>query len=91
MTCEELLRLLGEYLDGELEGAAGQELREHLHGCEPCKVVVDNVRQTITVYNAGKPYQPPAEFQKRLYSLVEERFRARFPPACPPGLKPESL
>jgi mycothiol system anti-sigma-R factor len=36
IDCEEVLRRLELYLDGELEGGLGVEIEEHLVTCDPC-------------------------------------------------------
>ena len=50
MKCEELLALLNEYVDGTVDPAICTEFEKHLAGCNPCQVVVDNIRQTITLF-----------------------------------------
>ncbi len=62
MNCDELLKALNEYVDGEVDSAICQEFKEHLEGCNPCQIVVDNIRQTITLYRDGEPYPMPEEF-----------------------------
>jgi len=37
--------------------------------------VVDNIRKTITLYKAGRPYELPVEFRRRLHSALRERWR----------------
>jgi hypothetical protein len=83
MTCEELLKALNEYVDGTLDLSLPecQRFAEHLAGCNPCQVVVDNIRQTISLYKAGEPYAMPLEFQARLHQTLRERWQARFPHA----------
>jgi anti-sigma factor RsiW len=58
MKCEELLKYLNEYVDGTVDPAVCEEFEKHLAGCNPCQVVVDNIRKTITLYIAGRV--PPA-------------------------------
>jgi len=84
MTCEELLKALNEYVDGTLDLSLPecQQFAEHLAGCNPCQVVVDNIRQTIALYRAGEPYPLPAAFQDRLQQALRERWQARFPNAA---------
>ena len=53
MTCEELLAALNQYVDGELEPGICEPFQQHLNGCNPCQIVVDNIRQTIALYKAG--------------------------------------
>lgn len=36
IDCEEALRRIEVYLDGELSGTALLDVEEHLGGCEPC-------------------------------------------------------
>ena len=43
-------------------------------GCNPCQVVVDNIRKTITLYKAGQPYELPVNFQERLHDLLREKW-----------------
>ncbi|GBD34960.1 hypothetical protein HRbin36_00064 [bacterium HR36] len=80
MTCEELLRLINELVDGELDLnlAECQEFAEHLAKCNPCQVVVDNIRQTIQLYRAGEPFPLPREFQARLLASLRRRWQERF-------------
>jgi hypothetical protein len=84
MTCEELLRALNEYVDGTLDLTLPecQQFAEHLAGCNPCQVVVDNIRQTIALYKAGEPYALPPAFQARLQQTLRERWQAKFPHAA---------
>lgn len=77
MKCEELLKALNEYVDGELDPAICEEFEQQLAGCNPCQVVVDNIRKTILLYREGRPYEVPAEFQCRLRHTLQERWKAR--------------
>jgi len=77
MKCEELLKAMNSYVDGELEPAFCTEFEKHLAGCNPCQVVVDNIRKTITLYKAGQPYEIPLEFRNRLHQTLKERWKAR--------------
>lgn len=78
MTCEELLKALNDHVDGVELTEICEEYAEHLAGCNPCQVVVDNIRQTISLYKAGKPYAMPAEFQDRLQQSLKARWEQKF-------------
>jgi hypothetical protein len=84
MTCDELLNALNEYVDGTLDLTLPecQQFAEHLAGCNPCQVVIDNIRKTIALYRAGQPYALPPEFQTRLQQTLRERWKAKFPDAA---------
>jgi hypothetical protein len=74
MKCEELLAMLNEYVDGTVDPAICQDFERHLAGCNPCQVVVDNIRHTITLYKDGQPYELPAEFRRRLHTTLRQRW-----------------
>jgi len=80
MKCDQLLALLNDYVDGEVEAGLCSELERHLAGCDPCQVVVDNIRQTITLYKAGQPYELPTAFRERLHAALRQRWRRTHAP-----------
>ena len=80
MKCEELLAMLNEYVDGAVDAAVCVEFEKHMAGCNPCQVVVDNIRQTITIYKEGKPCELPVEFRQRLHDALRQRWKQHAPP-----------
>ena len=78
MTCEELLKALNEYVDDPAALVACEEFAEHLAGCNPCQVVVDNIRNTIALYKSGEPYPMPAEFQQQLHEQLRKKWQEQF-------------
>jgi len=80
MKCEELLKLLNEYVDGTVDPAICTEFEQHMAGCNPCQVVVDNIRKTITLYKNGQPRELPVECRDRLHAVLRERWN-QAPPA----------
>jgi len=78
MNCDELLKALNDYVDGSIEPAVCEQFQQHLAGCNPCQVVVDNIRQTITLYKAGEPYPLPPEFQQVLRQTLKRRWCEKF-------------
>ncbi len=83
-TCGELLAILNDYVDGGVAPAVCKELETHLAGCNPCRVVVDNVRQTITLYRKNKPCKMPAAFHDRLYTALRNCWKEAGPAKKPP-------
>ena len=43
-------------------------------GCNPCQVVVDNIRKTITLYKEGRPYELPARFRAHLHDVLRQKW-----------------
>ncbi len=79
MTCDDLLKALNEYVDGKVDPAICERFESHLAGCNPCQIVVDNIRQTITLYRAGEPYELPAEFRQELHHSLRDAWKKKFP------------
>ncbi len=79
MKCEELLKLLNEYVDGTVDPSICAEFEQHIAGCNPCQVVVDNIRKTITLYKNGQPYELPVAFREKLHTALRERWKATHP------------
>ncbi|RME75655.1 MAG: zf-HC2 domain-containing protein [Planctomycetota bacterium] len=77
MTCQEMLRLLNEYIDGEIDPSLCAEFEHHLAGCDPCQVVIDTLRRTVTLYREGARYELPAAVHDRLHAELRRRWRAR--------------
>ena len=79
MTCEELLKALNDYIDDESVLAICEDFADHLAGCNPCQVVVDNIRKTIMLYKAGQPYEMPIKFRERLHDALRKKWKEKFP------------
>ena len=79
MKCAELLAALNEYVDGTVDPAICEEFEKHLAGCNPCQVVVDNIRKTITLYKEGRPYALPEPFRQHLHKTLRERWKKFHP------------
>ena len=74
MNCDELLAMLNAYVDGAIDPGVCETFEKHLADCNPCQVVVDNIRQTITLYKDGQPYPLPATFHRQLHTALRQRF-----------------
>jgi len=81
MTCEEMLKALNAVIDDQSALAMCTEFAEHLAGCNPCQLVVDNIRKTIQLYKAGVPYPMPEAFQERFRTALKVRWKQKFPDA----------
>jgi len=78
-SCDELLALLNQYVDGGVAPGVCKELEAHLANCNPCRVVVDNVRQTITLFRHGEPCELPIAFRDRLHQALRQCWKEKGP------------
>lgn len=79
MTCEEMLKALNAVIDSEQALSLYHEFAGHLEGCNPCQVVVDNLRKTIQLYRAGEHYPMPEAFQNRFRDALKAKWLQKFP------------
>ena len=70
-NCQEILDHISDYVDGELEAALCAELEVHLAGCHNCRVMVDTVRKTVTLYHSQAPAELPSDVEERLYKVLK--------------------
>ncbi len=68
--CRELLSQFSDYIDGELEASLCTELEAHLAECPNCRIMVDTMRKTITLYRAQAPSDLPSDVKERLYKVL---------------------
>ena len=79
MTCEDLLAALNEVIDDASALDLYHEFAEHLTGCHPCQLVVDNIRKTIRLYKDGEPYPVPPACAARMRDALREKWKAVYP------------
>jgi len=75
--CHDLLGNLSEFIDGTLKEELCDQIRQHMEGCENCRIVVDTLRKTVNLYQATSAQPPvvPAEVRERLFhSLALDEF-----------------
>ena len=77
MKCEELLKMLNDYVDGDIEIPVCEEFERHLSGCNPCKIVVDTIRKTITLYRGEEVYELPQGFQTKLREALRKKWKEK--------------
>jgi predicted anti-sigma-YlaC factor YlaD len=71
--CTQLLDYLSEYLDDELEDEPlCAEIEAHLESCDNCRVVVDTLKKTISLYRSSAEHtELPERVRKRLYHRLD--------------------
>ena len=77
MKCDEMIRLLSEYIDQELDEELREEARCHLAECDNCRVVLDTTQKTILLYRNESRKVIPATRRgplfERLKKAIEEK------------------
>lgn len=71
MTCEDALRLLAAYLDGELDGASRHDLDDHLARCRSCFSRSEFERRLKTQLSALREQPVTSSFEDRIRELID--------------------
>jgi predicted anti-sigma-YlaC factor YlaD len=77
ITCEELVELVTEYLEGALTAASRERIELHLAGCAGCRAHLEQVRVALRVASALPPERlsdgPEDELVAAFLSWANER------------------
>jgi predicted anti-sigma-YlaC factor YlaD len=68
--CRELLGELSNYLDREASARFCAEIEEHMANCEKCRIVVDTLRKTVSLYRQLAQPLVPKQARERLYKAL---------------------
>ncbi len=72
LSCKQLLASIGDYLEGDISPEVCQEIERHIARCEHCRVVVDTLNKTITLYHASAHEdQVPNGVRGRLFHILK--------------------
>ncbi len=69
--CQQLQAQLPDYLDGEARAEICRAIEAHLADCDDCRVVVDTLKQTITLYRAAPREAVPQDVHARLVRVLK--------------------
>ncbi|PYK59436.1 MAG: anti-sigma factor [Verrucomicrobia bacterium] len=78
MNCEEAIKLMDGYLDGELDPITSQTIEQHLRDCRNCEQAYDTHRALVRAIGSAVPYyKAPAELRERIQSSLREEIVER--------------
>jgi anti-sigma factor RsiW len=70
-TCRRYLSSLGDYVEGVLSADLCDELEAHMATCENCRVVVNTLAKTITLYRQMPSPELPSAVKERLFAVLD--------------------
>lgn len=72
MECQDIVKNLNGYIDGELDSELCNQLETHIQSCPKCQVVVNTLKKTIHLYQVdGEQTSLPEDARKRLYACLD--------------------
>lgn len=66
ITCQEVVELITDYLEGALPSDEASLVEQHLNLCEGCVRYVAQIRTTVAAVGRLTPQHVPAETRERL-------------------------
>jgi anti-sigma factor RsiW len=70
-NCKALLGSLSDYVDGALSDELCQEIDRHLSECQDCRIVVDTLHKTVSLYQkSAADAKVPGGVRERLFRVL---------------------
>jgi anti-sigma factor RsiW len=71
-NCHQLLNSLSDYVDGDLPQDLCDEIELHMKDCDNCRIVVDTLSKTISLYQiSSEPAIVPEDVRQRLFHRLD--------------------
>jgi anti-sigma factor RsiW len=75
--CVAMFEKLSEYIDGELDRAACNEIESHIERCAACKICLATLKTTIHLCGSMSSNPVPQSFSQKLRTLFLENLSSR--------------
>jgi len=72
MNCDEMKRLLKEFLSGRLSGEESREVRRHLASCPACAASLEAADKMEILPALDEEIEPSADFAERFHARLHE-------------------
>lgn len=72
-TCNDALKHLVDYLEGDLEVGASEELESHLAACPPCVSFLKTYKSTGKVCKKALEREMPVEMKQKLREFLRAK------------------
>ena len=72
MTCQELVELVTDYLEGRLPDGERERFEQHLATCPACSVYLDQMRATIDALGHLPPESLSPEAERELLAAFRD-------------------
>ena len=78
MICEEAIKLMDGYLDGELDPMTSQKIEQHLRDCRKCEEAYEaHTALTHAISRRAPYYKAPTELRERIQSSLRDAVGVR--------------
>ena len=77
MKCSDVLNQLSDYLDAEAAQDLCAELEAHLAECPSCRVQIDTVKKTISLFRSELSVDCPEQVRMRLHAVLSFEYQKK--------------
>ncbi len=70
---EHIVDLMHTYLDGDIRHDEEADLRAHLSSCQECRTLMDELKETVLLFNQVEPIPAPAGFTKGVMQALPKQ------------------
>ncbi len=75
VTCEQVLKELSNFLDGDVDPQLRAEIVEHLRQCHRCSVLADSTRKVLYVVGDERVFEIPVGYSERLHYFLDQHLQ----------------
>jgi anti-sigma factor RsiW len=72
LTCQQLVELVTDYLEGALPEDERRRFEQHLDECDGCSDYLDQMRRTIATLGALRPEHLSPDVERELLALFRD-------------------
>ena len=72
MTCQELVELVTDYLEGALAPVEAERFEAHISGCDACTIYLEQMRLTIAALGRIPPETLSADAERDLLAAFRD-------------------
>jgi anti-sigma factor (TIGR02949 family) len=77
VKCSDVLNQLSDYLDAETAQDLCAQLEAHFAECPACRVQVDTVKKTISLYRSETILDCPEQVRTRLHAVLSFEYQKK--------------
>ena len=77
VKCSDVINQLSDYLDAEAAQDLCAQLEAHLADCPQCRIQIDTVKKTISLYRSERSMECPELVRTRLHTVLSFEYRKK--------------
>jgi anti-sigma factor (TIGR02949 family) len=77
VKCSDVINSISDYLDAEAAQDLCAQLEAHLADCPQCRIQIDTVKKTISLYRSESSLECPEQVRTRLHTVLSFEYRKK--------------